>query len=451
MRISTGDMTQGKLHGKIVRFALPLVATNFLQLFFNMADLAVAGQFAGPLALGAVGSTTISIWLLTGLFLGISSGVNVVVARALGEGNHDHVTKSVHTSFLVCSIAGLLICALGLLCANPLLRLLGTKPELLRDADLYLKICSAGFPALALYNFGNATLSAAGDTKTPLVFLTISGVINVILNLIFVIFFRLGVVGVALATTISQYLSACLIVRLLVRTPGILNLRRSELKIDRMFAKRILGIGIPTALQNSIFNGTSLFLQAGLNTFDAITVAGSTAAGNADNIIYNVMTAFYTACSSFVSQNFGAKKPDRILRSYFICLAYTVGLALAIGAAFLLFGEYFIAIFNADPRVLSAGMERLNVMAWSFGIASVMDCTMFAVRGLGKSLIPTIMMILGVGAFRVVWMLFVFPQFGTLAALYTLYPVSWGITAVLQLIYFTVVYKTETKKLKVTL
>ncbi len=451
MRISTGDMTQGRLHGKIVRFAVPLVATNFLQLFFNMADLAVAGQFAGPLALGAVGSTTISIWLLTGLILGMANGVNVVVARALGAGDHDRVVKSVHTSFLICSCVGLIMCAVGLLCANPLLRLLGTKPELLRDADLYLKICAAGFPALALYNFGNATLSAAGDTKTPLVFLTISGVLNVILNLIFVICFHMGVVGVALATTISQYLSAFLIVRLLVRTPGLLNLHWNEMKPDRVCAKNILGIGVPTALQNSIFNGTSLFLQAGLNTFDAITVAGSTAAGNADNIIYNVMTAFYTACSSFVSQNFGAKKPDRILRSYLICLAYTVGLGFAIGGGFMLFGEYFIAIFNSDPQVLSSGMERLYAMAWSFGIASVMDCTVFAVRGLGKSLIPTIMMILGVGAFRVVWMLFVFPQFGTLTALYTLYPVSWSITAVLQLVYFIVIYRNETKKLKVTL
>lgn len=444
-------MTQGRLHGKIVRFALPLVATNFLQLFFNMADLAVAGQFAGANALGAVGSTTTSVWLLTGLIIGIANGVNVVVARALGAGDHNGVVKSVHTSFLLCAIAGLVICALGLLCSNPLLTLLGTKSELLHDADLYLKICAAGFPALALYNFGNATLSAAGDTKTPLFFLAISGAVNIILNLIFVIVFHLDVVGVALATTISQYLSAFLILRVLITTPGALNLRRSEMKLDRTCAKGILGIGIPTALQNSIFNVTNLFLQAGLNTFDAATVAGSTAAGNVDNIIYNTMSAFYTACSSFVSQNFGAKKPDRIMRSYLICLVYTMLLGTVIGTLLMMFGEQFISIFNREAPVISAGMERLHAMAWSFGISAVMDCTVYAVRGLGKSLVPTIVMILGVGAFRVFWMLFVFPHFTTVASLYLIYPISWSITAVLELTYFIIIYHKETKKLKVTL
>ncbi len=321
MRISTGDMTSGKLHGKIVRFALPLVATNFLQLFFNMADLAVVGQFAGSNALGAVGSTTTSVWLFTGFLVGVSNGVNVTVARALGAKDSHGIVKSVHTSFLLCLITGLIMLLLGVGFSRPLLQLLNTKPELLHDADLYLKICAAALPALAIYIFGNATLSAAGDTKTPLVFLAISGVVNIILNLVFVIVFRMGAAGVALATMISQYLSAILILRVLIRTPGLLNLRMNEMKIDREKAKLILGIGVPTGLQSSIFNITNLFLQAGLNTFDAATVAGSTAAGNADNIAHNVMSAFYTACSSFVSQNYGAKQPKRIMRSYLICQA----------------------------------------------------------------------------------------------------------------------------------
>lgn len=448
MRISTGDMTSGKLHGKIVRFALPLVATNFLQLFFNMADLAVVGQFAGSNALGAVGSTTTSVWLFTGFLVGVSNGVNVTVARALGAKDSQSVVKSVHTSFLLCLITGLIMLLLGLGFSRPLLQLLNTKPELLHDADLYLKICAAALPALALYNFGNATLSAAGDTKTPLVFLAISGVVNIILNLFFVIVFHMGAAGVALATMISQYLSAILILRVLIRTPGLLNLRMSEMKIDREKANLILGIGIPTGLQSSIYNITNLFLQAGLNTFDAATVAGSTAAGNADNIAHNVMSAFYTACTSFVSQNYGAKQPKRIMRSYLICQAYSFTAGMGIGILLTVFGEFFISIFNGEAAVVVAGMERLRAMAWSFGIAALMDCTTYAVRGLGKSLIPTVTMLTWVGAFRIIWILFIFPQYGTLASLYLLYPVSWGITAVLQAGYFAIIYRKEMRKLR---
>ncbi len=447
MRVSVGDMTEGKLHGKIVRFALPLIMTNFLQLFFNMADLAVAGQFAGAMALGAVGSTTTSVWLFTGFLIGVANGVNVIVARYLGARDTKGVVRAVHTALLLCLTVGILSMAAGLLGSTPLLKLLGTRPELLTDAARYLKICALGFPALALYNFGNATLSAAGDTKTPLFFLSVSGVVNVILNLIFVIFFRLGVVGVALATTISQYLSAFLILRVLIRTPGLLNLRMSELKLDRGMTRAILGVGIPMGLQSLIFNISNLFLQAGLNTFDAITVAGSTAAGNADNIAYNVFLAFYTAASSFISQNFGAKQPKRILHSYLICQAYSVTIALVLGLIFFFFGEGFLSIFNREPAVIAAGMERLRVMALAFTLSAVMDCVTYAVRGLGKNLVPTVLMILGVGVFRIVWILFIFPHRHTLAMLYALYPVSWGLTAVMEVVYFLAVYKKESKRM----
>jgi len=449
MRVSVGDMTEGKLHGKIVRFAIPLILTNFLQLFFNMADLAVAGQFAGSHALGAVGSTTTSVWLLTGFLIGVASGVNVVVARDLGAKDSAGTVRSVHTAFLLCLFVGLLSMLAGLFGATPLLKLLGTRPELLRDAALYLKICASGLPALALYNFGNATLSAAGDTKTPLFYLGISGVVNIILNLIFVMFCRMGVSGVALATTISQYLSAILILRVLIRTPGILNLRKEEMRLDREKTKSILGIGLPMGLQNSIFNLSNLFLQAGLNSFDAITVAGSTAAGNADNIVYNIMAAFYTASASFISQNYGAKKPKRILTSYLICQGYTVGIALLLGAGFWVFGESFISIFNREPEVIVAGMERMRVLAPAFVLSALMDCSTYAVRGLGKSLVPTAIMLLGVGVFRIVWILFVFPLHHTLGMLYALYPVSWGLTALLEILCFLVVYKNESKKLRI--
>ena len=448
MRVSVGDMTEGRLHGKIVRFALPLIATNFLQLFFNMADLAVAGRFAGASALGAVGSTTTSIWLFTGFLIGVSNGVNVIVARDLGAKDASGTVKSIHTSFLLCLIVGLLSLFVGLFGTTPLLRLLNTRPELLSDAALYLKICAAGLPALALYNFGNATLSAVGDTKTPLFYLAISGVVNIILNLIFVIVFHLGVAGVALATTISQYLSAVLILRVLIRTPGLLNLRMSEMKLDAGKTKSILAIGLPMGLQNTIFNISNLFLQSGLNSFDAVTVAGSTAAGNADNIAYNVMMAFYTAASSFISQNFGAKKPKRILHSYLICQGYSFGIGLILGGGFSVFGEAFISIFTTEPAVIAAGMERLRVMALAFMLSAVMDCTTYAVRGLGRSLIPTAIMLLGVGLFRVVWVLFIFPLHHTLGMLYALYPVSWGLTAAMEVVCFLVVYHKESKKLR---
>lgn len=313
MASKSHDLTHGPLVQQIILFSLPLMATNVLQVLFNMSDVAVVGQFAGPEALGSVGSTSILVSLFTGFLIGMGSGVNVVVARYIGARHDQDVHEAVHTSLILSLIVGVIIMALGFLFTPAMLSMLGTKPVLMAGAVSYLRIYCLGMPAMAVFNFGNAVLSAAGDTKKPLYFLSMAGVINILLNLFFVIVCHLSAAGVALASIISQYISAALVILSLRRSGSVVRLERSMLRIEPHKAKQVLSLSIPAGLQNAIFAIANLFIQAGVNSFDELMVEGNAAAANADALVYDVMAAIYTACSSFMSQNYGAGKRKRII------------------------------------------------------------------------------------------------------------------------------------------
>ena len=439
------NLTAGPLGRQILVFSLPLVLSNLLQAVFNMTDIAVVGRFAGSQALGSVGSTTIFITLMTGFLIGLGGGVNVLVARFYGAEQPRDVEKSVHSALLVCLAAGVLLLAVGVAFSPALMRLLGTKPDLIDGAILYLRIYFLGMPAMAIYNFGNGVFSAVGDTRKPLVYLTIAGVLNVGLDLFFVIVWKMSVAGAALATILSQYLSAFLILRALARTEGCYGLRREKLCLDPAMTRSILGLGVPAGCQNAIFALANLFIQASINTFDTVVVSGNAAAANADPLVYDVMAAFYTACASFMSQNYGAGKPERVKKSYFISLGYSFGIGAALGLSLVVFGQAFLSLFTTEPAVAEAGMQRLLVMGLSYPISAFMDCTIAASRGLGRTIVPTFIVIMGSCVFRVIWVYTVFAFFGTLLSLYLLFVCSWTITAIAEGVYFVHIYKEQMK------
>lgn len=435
------DLCTGSLWKKIFMFSVPLMFTNILQVVFNMSDLAVVGNFVGPIALGAVGSTSILVTLFTGVLIGLAGGINAVTALFIGSGNKTELKQTVHTAALISLAAGVLITVLGIAFSRPVLTLMHTKDELIDDAVLYLRIYLLGMPALGLYNFGNAVLSASGDTKRPLYYLSFAGVLNVLLNLFFVIVCKMGVAGVAIASILSQYLSAVLILRVLFKSSAAFGLQLKELRITPDKAGRILKIGIPSAFQYALFAIANLFVQTGVNSFDHVMVEGNSAAANADPLVYDMMAAFYTACSSFIAQNYGAKKSDRILKSYLICLLYSFVVGLVLGVGLYLLRYPFLSLFTSDTTVVDAGIRRLSIMALSYSVSAFMDCTIAASRGLGKSIVPTIVVIMGSCVFRIVWIYTIFAHFRTIQSLYLLYVFSWTITAIAEIIYFVIVYR----------
>ena len=441
MRQNMQDLTSGSLWKKILVFSIPLMISNVLQVLFNMADVAVVGRFAGSMALGSVGSTTTLVAMFTGFLIGVSGGINVLVAHYLGAGDKKGIIQIVHTAAIISLMIGLILMLGGIGFSRGVLQLLKTKEELIEGAVLYIRIYLCGMPAMAIYNFGNAVFSAAGDTKRPLFYLMLAGVINVILNLFFVIVCGMAVAGVALATITSQYISAVLILTALFRSKEDIRMRLMDLRLDRKKAKDILGIGIPAGIQNAIFQIANLFIQTGVNSFDAIMVAGNSAAANADALVYDVMAAFYTACGSFMGQNYGAGKKERIMKSYWICLVYSFGIGAIMGGLLVCFGQAFLSLFTGDAAVVEAGMKRLTIMGLSYCVSAFMDNTIAASRAMGKGLIPTIIVIMGSCVFRVIWVYTIFAHFRTIPSLYLLYVFSWSITAIAEMIYFFRIYK----------
>ena len=437
------EMTRGSLWKNILLFSLPLMLTQVLEVLFNLSDVAIAGKYAYNtyVALGAVGSTTTLVSLFTGLLIGMGAGVNVAVARWLGIGDEESVEHTTHSSLLLCLGMGIVTCLICVCFAEPMLRLLNTQEDFLPGAVLYLRIYALGLPGMGIYNCGNGILSATGDTKRPLVYLSVAGVLNVILNLVFVIGCRMSAEGVAIASAIAQWVSAGLIFVHLLRRRDACRLELRKLRIHRMAAKRILMIGIPSGMQNAIFAVANLFVQAGLNSFDEITVSGAAAAANADTLIFNMMAAFYTACASFVSRNWGAGRKDRILKSYYISMLYAFLAGAIFGGLMLLLGRQFLYLFASEEAVIDAGMDRLRIMAFSYGFGALMDASIAASRGLGKSIAPTVMVILGSCVFRVIWIYTVFAFFHTVPSLYLLYIFSWVITGIAEFLYFRATYK----------
>ncbi len=445
-KVSAGvNMTSGSLWKNILLFSLPLMFSQILEVLFNLSDVAIAGKFADYRALGSVGSTTLLVSLFTGFLIGMGNGVNVRVAHALGIGDQKTVEKTIHSSLIICTLTGITVSLICLIFARPMLSLLHTKDELMEGAVNYLKIYALGLPAMGIYNCGNGIMSATGDTRRPLLYLSTAGILNVILNLFFVIQCHLAAEGVAIASAIAQCLSAFLIMRHLISRKDACQVSFKKLRFDKNAGRLVLMLGIPSGFQYAIFAIANLFVQSGVNTFDAVTVSGNSAAANADTLIFNIMAAFYTGCSSFMSRNMGAGNRSRMTKSYLISLFYSFAIGALLGGALLIFGHQFLSLFASEPSVIEAGAERLQIMAFSYCVSAFMDCSIAASRGIGKSVVPTIIVILGSCVFRVVWVYTIFAYFKTITSLYLLYIFSWTITGAAEVLYFVCSYK----KLKV--
>ena len=439
------------LGGLSALFVMALLSKSKKLSIFGVSIAGAAAHNCGQVcaALITLGSTAplyylpflLLVSLFTGFLIGLGSGVNVEVARSLGAEDTERTEKNIHTSFIICAAVGVLLCLICRAFARDILVLLRTKGELLEGAVLYFSIYALGMPAMAVYNFGNGVLSAAGDTKRPLLYLTVSGILNVILNLFFVIECHMAADGVAIASVIAQVLSAVMITVHLCRRDDDCRLSLSKLRFNSQSARRVLMLGIPTGLQNAIFAVANMFVQTGVNTFDAVTVSGNSAAVNADSLIFNTQSAFYTACSSFISRNWGAGRKERILKSYIVSLAYSFAAGAICGVLLLCFGREFLSIFANEQAVIDAGMQRIKIMGFSYGICAFMDCSIAAARGLGKSIVPMIIVVLGSCVFRVVWIYTVFAFYKTIPALYLLYIFSWAITGAAETLYFRRVYR----------
>ena len=440
------DMIHGPLLGKILLFTLPLMASSILQLLFNAADIIVVGRYAGSDALAAVGSTGALINLLTNMFIGFSVGANVLVARYYGAGKPDEVSETVHTSVMLSIIGGILLAAIGIIFASPLLELMGTPENVLPLAALYVRIYFAGMPAILLYNYGSAILRAIGDTKRPLYYLAVAGVLNIILNLIFVIVFEMSVAGVALATILSQTLSAILVIRCLMHTEGGCHLDLHQLKIHSHKLWKILQLGLPAGLQGSIFSLSNVLIQSSVNSFGAIAMAGNSAAANIEGFTYVAMNSFYQAAITFVSQNMGAMEFKRIRKIAWQCLACVTVTGALLGNLSFFFGHQLLGIYSDEAEVIRYGIYRLEVIGTTYFLCGIMDVCVGCLRGIGYSFLPMVVSLLGACGFRILWIFTVFKGHHDLHTLYISYPISWAITASVHMICFLILYRRMVKK-----
>jgi len=432
------DMTSGPILPKMIRFSLPLMLTTILQLLYNAADMIVVGRFAGATALAAVGSTGAISGLLVNLFLGLSVGANVMVAQYYGANLKSGVSESVHTSVLLSFVGGIVIGVLGIFLSRPLLVLMATPEDVLDQAVLYMAIIFAGMPANLTYNFAAAVLRAVGDTKRPLYYLTFSGLINVLLNLLFVIVFHMGVAGVAIATVVSQVVSMILVIRCLMRQEGPLKLEMKKLRIHKDKVIQIARIGLPAGLQSSMFSISNTLIQSSINSFGSVAMAGNTAAANIEGFIMGPLGAFHSATMSFVSQNYGAKKFDRLGKCVWYGVLLVMVGALLLGVPAKIFGETLLGIYAEEQDVIDWGMIRLNIMAIGYVIGCAGDSFVSGSRGTGNSLVPMLMSILCICVFRIFWLYTIFARWHTPEVLYLSYPVSWVIANTAHMITFLV-------------
>lgn len=435
------DMCNGSLLPKIVLFAIPVMLSGILQLLFNAADLIVVGRFAGDECVAAVGSTSSLINLLVNLFMGLSVGTNVLVARYFGAGSKKDVEETVHTSILTALLCGIVLAIIGLFLSKPLLHLMGSPDDVLPLSAKYLKVYFIGMPAMLIYNFGAAILRAIGDTKRPMIFLTIAGVLNVLLNLMFVIVFKLNVVGVALATTISQCLSATLVVIALINEEGMCKLTISKLRICKNKLLQLMKVGLPAGLQGSIFSISNVLIQSSVNSFGSLVMAGNSAAQSLEGFVYMSMNAFHQTAVSFTSQNYGAKKVNRIKRTALYCILLVTAVGFILGILEYLLGRPLLSIYLTDQSAVKYGILRMLYICVPYCLCGIMDTLVGVIRGLGYSIMPMIVSLLGACAFRVVWIFTIFAKVHTLEMLYISYPVSWLLTAATHMICLVIVWK----------
>lgn len=441
------DMCNGPLLKKILVFYFPLMCSSILQLLFNAADIAVVGRFAGNEALAAVGCTGSLTNLLVNLFIGLSVGANVLVARYYGADQKKDLKEMVQTAILTSLIGGILLIFVGFFVSKPALQLMGTPDDVIRHSVLYMRIYFAGMPFLMTYNFGSAVLRAVGDTKRPLYYLFLAGIMNVVLNLIFVIVFSMGVAGVATATIVSQMVSALLVLRCLLKTDGVYKLVLSDLRFDTDKLLKLVRIGLPAGLQGSLFSISNVLIQSSINGFGSIVMAGNTAGSNIEGFVYVAMNAFYQTAISFSGQNFGAKKLDRVAKVLVICEVLVIAVGLLLGNGAYLFAGVLLRLYSDDAEVISYGVLRMAYICVPYFLCGMMDVIVGAIRGLGYGIMPMLVSLTGACLFRVVWIYTVFSKVHTLPCLYLSYPISWALTFFVHLICFLIVYNKMKKKL----
>lgn len=435
------DMCNGTVLDKLISFSIPLMLSSILQLLFNAVDIVVVGRFSGSRALAAVGSTTALINVFTNLFIGVSLGANVLAARFYATKQEKQMSETVHTAVTFALISGIVMVFVGLFFSKAALLLMDTPSDVIGQSALYMRIYFAGMPFFMLYNYGAAILRAVGDTKRPLFFLIIAGIVNAALNLFLVIVLHLGVAGVAIATVIAQMISCLLVLRCLYRSDGSYQLRFSTMTIKWIYLKQIFQVGIPAGIQSTVINFSNVLLQSSVNSFGSIAMAGYTAANNIFGFLYAAANSITQACMSFTSQNYGAgkwKRMDKVLRN---CILLSVVVSLILGGGSYLFGPELLKIYTSDPKVIQCGMEILLYTTVTYFMCGLMDLFPGALRGMGYSAIPMLLSIIGTVGTRIVWIFMIFPRHRSLDVLFISYPASWLITIILQVICYFFVRK----------
>lgn len=449
------DMTQGPIFSNIVKFTIPLILTGTLQLLYNAADIIVVGKYGSPNALAAVSSTGALINLIVNVFMGLSIGSSVLVAQYFGAGRRRDMSEAVHTSIAIALISGFVVGIFGFFATRTMLEWMSSPEDVIDLSALYVKIFFLGSPANMIYNFGASILRAVGDTKRPLYYLMFSGVINVVMNLVFVIGFHLDVAGVALATIISQLVSAILIIICLLRSEGAVKLYIKKIKIHWKKLGKILAVGLPAGIQGSVFSISNVIIQSSINGFGVPAIMGGNgAAANIEGFIYNAMNSVYQAAITFTGQNYGAEKFKRIKAVMFECIAIVFTVGFGLGALAKIFSTQLLGLYTDNPQEVAFGIVRMNVICLTYFTCGLMDVMVGMLRGIGRSLIPTIDSILCVCGFRIVWIFTYFASFKATGAspeeclriLYISYPISWVMAFLVHLACFMIFYRIAVKK-----
>lgn len=440
------DMCSGPIFTKLVVFAVPVILSGVLQLLFNAADIVVVGRFAGSESLAAVGSTTSLINLLINVFIGLSIGANVLVARYYGAQKLKDLEETVHTAMIIAVLGGLVLIVIGITLCKPILEMMGTPDDVINLSVIYVRIFFIGMPATLAYNFGSAILRAVGDTKRPLYFLFAAGIINVILNLFFVIVCSMGVAGVALATVVSQCISALLIVRCLMKSDAPYRLDAKKFRLVPAKVAEIAKIGLPAGLQGAVFSISNVLIQSSVNSFGSVAMAGSTASSNIEGFVYTSMNAIYQTALSFTSQNYGAKRYERMTKILLYCLGLVTLLGVVLGGGAVLLSKPLLGIYSSDPAVIEYGMGRLRIISGLYFLCGLMDTMVGGIRGIGFSVVPMLVSLTGACALRVVWIYTIFAMHRTLEVLYLSYPVTWTITFTVHVICYIIMRRMVKKR-----
>ena len=443
-------MCNGTIMDKLISFSIPLMLSGILQLMFNAVDIVVVGRFSGSQALAAVGSTTALINVFTNLFIGISLGANVLAARYYAAGKTKEMSETVHTAIALALVSGVVMAVTGVVFARGALEIMGTPEDVIGKSTLYMRIYFCGMPFFMMYNYGAAILRAVGDTKRPLIFLIVSGVINAVLNLFLVIVFHLDVAGVGIATVISQLVSCILVLQCLHHTESSYQLHLAKLRIRSVYLKQIFEVGVPAGIQSTVINISNAMLQSSVNSFGSIAMAGYTASNNIFGFLYVSVNSFTQACMSFTSQNYGVKKLKRMDRVLIDCMILSVVVTLILGSSVYVFGPELLHIYSDQADVIQYGMEIFSYTTVTYFLCGLMDLFPGALRGMGYSTVPMILSIIGTVGVRIIWIYGLFPSHRSLTFLFLSYPVSWIATIIMQVICFWFVRKKIHRTMAVT-